>query len=279
LRVFSDPDFRRERVRMTAFKFLRRVMPDLGCIGIYSPEGDLTLVHARDRYVTHQMVRYRRYRDSQLSHCIDLLDQRGVALGGAFLDIGANVGTETLAALRSGRFARAVAVEPDAENFAIIRANLAFSGLDDRVVAIKGGVSDRNGFANLARSSHNMGDHRVVFGDGEVPIMDCDTVLERAGLSPEAVSLVWIDTQGHEGFILQGAGRLIAAGVPFVVELCPSLLRAAGGLDLFVSLIQSRFATIHDLNGAQDVRHDDFPAFVARLDASDPNACIDLLLV
>ena len=39
------------------------------------------------------------------------------------------------------------------------------------------------------------------------------------GQVADAVGLVWIDTEGHEGHVLAGAASLVDRGVPIVLEL------------------------------------------------------------
>ena len=55
-------------------------------------------------------------------------------LGGTrplFIDIGANIGTSTIAALALPMFDSAVCCEPETENFRMLGANLALNDLDD----------------------------------------------------------------------------------------------------------------------------------------------------
>src|SRR4030095_13438520 len=65
------------------------------------------------------------------------IDTAGEVLAGArrlrpdavFVDVGAHIGTHMIYALRTGRFARAIAFEPEPRNAALLEKTLAANGL------------------------------------------------------------------------------------------------------------------------------------------------------
>ena len=67
-------------------------------------------------------------------------------VGGTLIDIGANVGTTTISALREHGFERAVACEPEVRNVRLLELNLVANGLRERVKVcpIAVGDSDRD---------------------------------------------------------------------------------------------------------------------------------------
>ena len=52
-----------------------------------------------------------------------------LAADAVFVDVGANIGTHTVYALRTGRFARAVAFEPEPKNARLLAMNIEANGL------------------------------------------------------------------------------------------------------------------------------------------------------
>ena len=58
------------------------------------------------------------------------------------LDVGANIGTVAVSLLVRHGVERIVAVEPDAENVRMLRANLALNGVQDRVEIHELALSD-----------------------------------------------------------------------------------------------------------------------------------------
>ncbi len=164
------------------------------------------MLHANDKFITHNFIKFARNPESKLSVCMGVIAELGIQRGGAFLEIGANVGTETLEAAWSGKFNRIVVVEPEPGNTALLKANVAANNLDTQVQIIQAGVSDHDGYASIQLSYENMGDHRVIEGkDGGLRLMTLNSVLAAADLKPSEISLVWMDTQGHEGQIMKGA--------------------------------------------------------------------------
>ena len=89
-------------------------------------------------------------------------------------------------------------------------------------------ASDREGELQLDVTRTNTGGHRIDAG-GTIPVeaVTLDSLVARGVLDPERVGLLWIDAQGHEGAVLDGASTLVGAGVPAVVAIRPG----KGGVD------------------------------------------------
>jgi FkbM family methyltransferase len=197
------------------------------------------------------------------SMLVALARHAGIATveGLTVLEVGANIGTETVSLLVQHGIERVVAVEPDSENVRILRANLALNGVQDRVVIYEMALSDADGVVVFERSENNWGDHRVrVAGSSapalhdeglrvtsEVPARRLDSLVDAGEIDLDDIDLVWIDAQGHEGHILDGAERLATAGIPVVTEYWPYGLRRAGALDRFHALVAQRYNAIVDL--------------------------------
>jgi len=181
--------------------------------------------------------------------------------GSTILEIGANIGTETVSLLMRHGVARVVAVEPDEKNVRFLRSNLAINGLQDRVAIYEMALSDVDGMVMLEHSEDNWGDHRVradnpsgpdLHDEGlrmasPVPARRLDSLVNTGELDLDEIDFAWIDAQGHEAHILDGAGGLADAGVPIVTEYWPYGLRRAGALDRFHALITRRYDVIVDL--------------------------------
>ncbi len=176
----------------------------------------------------------RRRRDARtLRRALARLDARGLgehARERAFLDVGANVGTACLVAVGAAGFRRAIALEPEPENFSLLRANLALNFLDDRVDAHQLAAAQTSGPVELALSKGSSGSHRL-FGPAEgsketieVEAVSLDGLLDRLGLGSDDIGLVWIDVNGLEPQVLAGSERLLKARVPVVFEASRSLM-------------------------------------------------------
>ncbi|MGZ9114606.1 MAG: FkbM family methyltransferase, partial [Brevundimonas sp.] len=56
--------------------------------------------------------------------------------GRSVLEIGANIGTQTLYFIRSGLFDSVISLEPDPRNLELLRLNIQINGLGDRVAVV-----------------------------------------------------------------------------------------------------------------------------------------------
>lgn len=74
------------------------------------------------------------------SPLVDEYGLREITVSGTFWDIGAHIGTVTVAVLLDNPDATAVCVEPIPENLDVLRANLAENGLAERATVLWGAV-------------------------------------------------------------------------------------------------------------------------------------------
>jgi FkbM family methyltransferase len=213
---------------------------------------------------------------------------------GWLVDVGANVGSVCIPLVRRGVFTRALAFEPEPRNHAHLLRNVRLNGLDERTVrVVNAAVSSENGRADLELAFTNFGDHRIRVEapatshpecrEAEravitVPVQRLDDAVAALGIAHD-VKLLWIDVQGHEGQVLEGASALIAAGTPVVAEFWPyGLARAGDAGRRFGALLRERFHAFYDLGEAAPRRQP-----IAEIGALFPRyagtAFTDLLLV
>jgi FkbM family methyltransferase len=158
-----------------------------------------------------------------------------------FLDTGANIGTQTLYALLSGAFARAVAVEPVPANVRFLRLNAWLNDMTDRIQIVAAAVGSRPGQLPLSLHPRNSGGHslREVFAGTPTVTVEVRTVgdiLAEFDLAPEAIGLWWLDIEGFEPEAIAGGASLIEASVPLCVEFNPHLYEAGVAADLLARL-------------------------------------------
>lgn len=143
------------------------------------------------------------------------------------VDVGANLGSICIPAVARGYASSAVAIEPDPSNFCLLECNVRLNGLTASIATRQVAATSKSGAVELTLSQENLGDHRVLgssgvfHGDRATVAVDglaLDDLVEE--LSP-ATDLVWMDIQGHELHALAGAERIMAAGVPILMEFWP----------------------------------------------------------
>ncbi len=160
-----------------------------------------------------------------------------------FVDVGANIGIVCIPAVKRGLARKAIAIEPEPRNFRLLQANLHLNGVADRVVAHNLALgAETDATLRLELSPDNSGDHRVSVSSAEglygeasrrtilVPARRFDDVVP--DVDPRT-TLVWMEAQGYEGPILQGAARAVERGVPVLAEFCPYLMARTGSFEAF----------------------------------------------
>lgn len=259
--VRGGPLDRRRLARRYVYNALGLAAPFVGM------EGDHGLMFAstRDRTVGKSIFVDGDWEPRALPRALGLA---GVDLAsGVFVEVGANIGTTTVAAARLAR--RVVAFEPDPLNFRLLRANLAVNLLDGKTTTINAGCSAAASSGFLTRSDANWGDHRVSpDGDTAIQLLRLDDGIEEAGVRPDEVRFVWIDVQGHEPQVLTGAPEILAAGPPVLMEFWPPVLGASAAT--LVDIIDARYPTVIDM-------HDGLPTTVGEARVRWKDGLTDLL--
>ena len=197
-------------------------------------DGSRFLIHPSDGPIAEQLFVFGAFNVDMTKTAVSVMNDYlapDVIEGKVFLDIGANIGTTSIPAVTQWGASRVLAVEPEAENFRLLRCNVILNDLDDRIDCVKRVVTNHAGPVTLELSVSNSGDHRVqyvvpdheesrstVAADG----MRLDDLIDQHGIDRADIGLVWIDTQGHEGHVLDSAPKTLAASVPMLIEFVPT---------------------------------------------------------
>ncbi|QIF04487.1 FkbM family methyltransferase [Roseimicrobium sp. ORNL1] len=217
---------------------------------------------ARDLYISGK------FEEDILTRAFSILEQHGLLKErkvDVLLDVGANIGVTCISLMEMGLVRRAVAIEPDNLNHRLLVTNIKKNGKTECIADIQAAVSDFEGTAELEISATNYGDHRIrmeqahshrdVYAENsrnisKVPVKMLDGIL--AGLPPDyrsASTLLWMDVQGHECRVMDGAANLLRQGIPTVMELWPYGMQRAGVTlqDLHQRLVQN-WKSVANLN-------------------------------
>jgi FkbM family methyltransferase len=150
-----------------------------------------------------------------------------------FIEVGANIGYFTcLMGKLGGPTGSVLAVEPEPQNFALLQENIAHNGLSN-VSTHQCALGAKEGSAKLGLyKAANRGRHSLLDTQAknqiEVPVKTLDELSRKARPNITTWSLMKIDVEGYEGFVLEGAGETLSRVETLVMEYSPALLRAAG---------------------------------------------------
>ena len=118
---------------------------------------------------------------------------------------------------------------------------------------------EESGNINFELNEINYGDHRVhtnskIKKDSDeknrklisVNLTNLDTVLNNHKASQY---FIWMDVQGYEGYVLQGAKETLKQGYPLVIEFWPHGMSGSKSYELLVSsLMNAPYNYFFDLN-------------------------------
>jgi FkbM family methyltransferase len=210
--------------------------------------GGLTWWVPRDARVEGQLA-HRLVTEKRLP-LVDILRTREAISNGTMLDIGANIGLTSVIRAVLGDVDVVYAAEPAPDNFACLVRSVIDNGLSGVVLPDRVAISDRDGTATL-RLSGSIGGHALNARAGVgVKTMRLDSWVKHLGVDAETVRYVKIDTQGHEGHVLDGAPELRGRrGIVWQLEFSPAHLQKAGRQpETLIAQMQAIFSHFIDLN-------------------------------
>ena len=170
----------------------------------------------------------------KLKVVLSILNNEGLAQPIHMIDVGANIGTIVIPALRRELFKSATAIEPHPGNIRLLRTNLALNEVGDRVDVLSQAIGNISTQLLLQEVVDDSSTHSI--GARGIPVQ----ALRLDDLVFPPQSLLWMDIEGYEGHALDGAKSLLSSGIPLVSEFNPEFLRNSGGLDMFEKAIEGR---------------------------------------
>jgi FkbM family methyltransferase len=225
-------------------------------------DGGPILVFADDTVIGQALRDDGRFEEEAVTGVVRFLRRSHGFRPRLFVDVGANIGTHLLRGLRDGMFLRGVGVEMDRDNFRLLTGNVNLADCQRRVELFNCAVSDGCGAISMEIAPGDFGDHRVrLESRGDVAAYDehrretrlvaattLDALETRCETRFDDGTLMWIDTQGHEGHVLAGAQEILARERrPVVVlEFWPYGVDRCGGRERLFRFLR-RCRAIHDM--------------------------------
>lgn len=261
----------RIKLRRAVWKFLSARLPEL-TITVDTRHGRLSF-STRDRAIGRELFVKGEFEYDKLQKVIALAVDAGrisVRNQGYVLDVGANIGTVCITLVREGIFSAGLAFEPEPRNYRLLVKNVCRNGLSRAILAFDCALSSTPGHVEMELSPRNFGDYRIrlpgearhaaLFGEPgwstiRVRGHRLDDFLKTLPLKAEEIKLLWLDVQGHETHVLEGADATLGTGAPVVVEFWPyGLARAGVSPERFYDCVSARFRWFYDLAEASPPR-------------------------
>ena len=176
------------------------------------------------------------------------------------VDIGANIGSICIPAVKRGIFKNCLAIEPEPYNFDLLTKNIFINNLSNKIQTFNFALGQfDNEKIKFELSKDNYGDHRIksnsieknYYNEDKRKIIDVETkTLDKItqDLDPKE-TLLWIDVQGYEGFVLEGGINTLSKKPPLVIELEPYLIKRLNSYNMLKkNLINAEYKNCYNLN-------------------------------
>jgi FkbM family methyltransferase len=142
------------------------------------------------------------------------------------LEIGGNIGTQTIYFALSQAFSKIISIEADPRNFELLQRNITQNNLEAKVLAVQCAAGDVEGEIDFFQHQNNHGkssttrksqhDHKIT-----VPVKPVDTILSEANIPPQEIGLIWMDIEGYEPVACNSMQTLLKRKVPLYMEFSP----------------------------------------------------------
>lgn len=171
------------------------------------------------------------------------------------IDIGANIGTICIPCIKRGYFKQAIAIEPEPFNFKLLKINVTLNDLENSIQLHNIALSDKdNEDLELGLSTENYGDHRLrknndQDSDRTFIKIKTQTLLNFIDEDKLEKTLIWMDTQGFEAFILKGIENILKKNPPYLaMEFDPKHFIMTNSYHLLKStVLSSKYIQFYDL--------------------------------
>lgn len=212
------------------------------------------VVDPRDHMIGFKLMSGQHWQRSEFDRAMAITEAAGALMpGGWLIDIGANIGTQSIYALLSGKFRGVIAIEPEPHNLTLLRRNIDLNGFADRVHIVAAAASAQAGTASLVRDRANFGAHSIAANPAmqradivAVRSLTVDDILASLNIAARDVSMVLIDAEGHEIEVLKGMFALRRQDVPIAAEITSAIL-GPGGIEQLRRLLAPDYNLVSPL--------------------------------
>lgn len=180
---------------------------------------------SNDIVISENMIRTEKVWSSEE---IDFFISKKNTSKGYFLDIGANIGTTSIYAKNKlPSDVQVIAFEPIADNYLLLKANCTVNNFEDIIVENMG-LSNVNEKKTMKICNENMGGCCITELENDnlqnAMFMKLDTYVENVKIDVNKIEYIWIDTEGHEAEVIEGAKNVLKNSNAYVyMEYNPAI--------------------------------------------------------
>lgn len=189
--------------------------------------GDHRMTFSPSDYIGRKVFRKGHFERDHVDRLLAVLRERGLSRkDSVLLELGGNIGTQTVYFALSGAYSRIVSVEPDPRNFPLLQTNIRQNRLDRIVTPVNCAAGETAGEIDFFMNAANHGKSSAIRQSPSdikisVPVRPVAAILGDLGLEQSAVGLVWMDIEGYEPVACRSMTDLMKRRVPLYMEFTP----------------------------------------------------------
>ncbi|MBY5409746.1 FkbM family methyltransferase [Rhizobium leguminosarum] len=204
--------------------------------------GDHLMTFSPADYIGRKVFRKGHFEREAVDRLIVILRERGLLRKAAtLLEIGGNIGTQTVYFALSDTYAQIVSVEPDPRNFPLLQLNIRQNRLEEKVRLINCAAGESGGEIDFFLNLNNHGKSSAIRQSPSdrkisVPVKPVSEILAGLSVDPASIGLVWMDIEGYEPVACRSMQPLLARRVPLYMEFTP-LFYGPEGTKAFTAML------------------------------------------
>ncbi len=199
--------------------------------------GDHLMSFSPSDYIGRKVFRKGHFERQAVDRLLVILRQRGLLKKDSMLlEIGGNIGTQTVYFALARAFQGIVSVEPDPRNFRLLEQNIRQNSLMDTVRLVNCAAGEAGGEIDFFLNSANHGKSSAIRQSAtdqkiSVPVQPVTGILDGLGVDQAAIGLVWMDIEGYEPVACRSMLPLLSRRTPLYMEFTPLFYGPEGTRD------------------------------------------------
>lgn len=204
--------------------------------------GDHLLSFSPSDYIGRKVFRKGHFEREAVDRLLVILRQRGLLRkDSTLLEIGGNIGTQTVYFALTRAFAGIVSIEPDPRNFRLLEQNIRQNGLTNMVRLANCAAGEGEGEIDFFLNNANHGKSSAIRQSPRdqkisVPVRPVTGILGEFGVDDADIGLVWMDIEGYEPIACRSMLPLLARRTPLYMEFTPLFYGPEGTRDFVIWL-------------------------------------------
>lgn len=171
------------------------------------------------------------------------------------VDVGANIGTISVPAVRRGLAKRAIAIEGFTSTYEVLLANISANGMSSKIEALNVAVGAAPGLISFEEVVGNPGANSITTDGKNSPTIELTTLDQLLEGADWDTGLVFADIEGYEFDMLLGSEITLKRRIPFVLEFNPALIARYRSKDEVIKVLKSNFNEFGVARSPSGIRH------------------------